>query len=130
MVEEDQVMDDGNVALREKVAKLVREAAEAKVELDRAEGKIKGVPHYSVIEDAAHELGCEVSRLAQEIHMRELAANQPLSGKCPQCGGRRTLEVKKRTVTSADGPVKLVELVGNCPCCRKAFFPTAGNARF
>jgi hypothetical protein len=123
-------MDDGNVALREKVAKLVREAAEAKVELDRAEGKIKGVPHYSVIEDTAHELGCEVSRLVQEIHMRELAANQPLSGKCPQCGGRHTLEVKKRRVTSADGPVQLVELVGNCPCCRKSFFPTAGNARF
>jgi hypothetical protein len=43
-------MDDRNSVLREKAAKLLREAAEAKVALDRAEGKIKGVPHYSVIE--------------------------------------------------------------------------------
>jgi hypothetical protein len=120
-------MDDGNSALRKKVAKLIREAAEAKVALDLAEGKIKGVPHYSVIEDTAHELGCEVSRLVQQMHMAELVAHQSLSGKCPQCGGRHTLQPKRRTVTSGDGPVELVELVGDCTCCRRAFFPSAGD---
>ena len=120
-------MDDANNALREKVAKLLRDAAEAKVALDRAEGKIKGVPHYSVIEDTAHELGREVSRLVQQIHMTELVAHQFWSGKCPQCGGRHALEAKKRTVTSGDGPVEIIELVGDCTCCRRAFFPSAGN---
>ena len=121
-------MDDANSALREKVAKLIRDVAEAKVALDRAEGKIKGVPHYSVIEDAAHELGRDVSRLVQQIHMTELVAHQTLSGKCPQCGRRHTLEPKKRTVTSGDGPVEIIELVGDCTCCRRAFFPSAGDA--
>jgi DNA polymerase II large subunit len=120
-------MEGGNSALREKVAKLIREAAEAKVALDRAEGKIKGVPHYSVIEDAAHELGREVSRLVQQIHMTDLLARQSLSGKCPQCGGRQALRTQHRTVASGDGPVDLIELVGDCTCCRRAFFPSAGK---
>ena len=118
-------MDGRNSALREKAEKLLREAAEAKVALDRAEGMIKGVPHYSVIENAAHEIGCEISRLVQQMHVAELVANQPLSGKCPACDTRHPLKVKKRTVTSGDGPVELIELVGDCPCCRKAFFPSA-----
>jgi hypothetical protein len=121
-------MDDTKSALREKVAKLLREVAEAKVALDCAEGKIKGVPHYSVIEDTAHEVGREVSRLVQQMHMSELVANRPLSGKCPQCGEWHTLELKKRTVMSGDGPVELIELVGDCTCCRRSFFPSAGNA--
>jgi hypothetical protein len=120
-------MDDRNSVLREKAAKLLREAAEAKVALDRAEGKIKGVPHYSVIENTAHEVGREISRLVQQMHMTELVANQPLSGKCPQCGGRHELKPKKRTVTSGDGTLELTELVGDCTCCRRAFFPSAGK---
>ncbi len=121
-------MHDGTNRLREKLANSLREAAEAKVALDRAEGKIKGVPHYSVIEDTAHELGCQASRLVQQMHMTELVANQSLSGKCPKCGGRHTLQLKERMVVSGDGPVELLELAGHCPCCRRAFFPSAGNA--
>jgi DNA polymerase II large subunit len=121
-------MDDGTNPLREKLAKCLREAAEAKVALDRAEGRIKGVPHYSVIEDAAHEVGQELSRFVQQMHFNELVAAQPLSGKCPKCGSRHSLELRKRTVTSGDGPVELRELAGDCPCCRRAFFPSTRNA--
>ncbi len=46
-------MDDQTNDWREKLAKSLREVAELKVALDRAEGKIKGVPHYSVIESLA-----------------------------------------------------------------------------
>jgi hypothetical protein len=120
-------MDDGNGRLREKLAKLLDEAAEAKVALDRAEGRIKGVPHYSVIEDAAHEVGQQVSRLVQQMHMRELVANQSLSAKCPKCGRQQPLKLKTRRVTSGDGPVELAELAGDCSYCRRTFFPSTGN---
>jgi hypothetical protein len=121
-------MEDITDRLRKKLAQTLREAAATKVALDRAEGKIKGVPHYSVIEDTAHELGCEVSRLVQQMHITELVANQPLSGNCPKCGGQHSLELKKRKVTSGDGRVELMELAGDCPSCRRAFFPSTGNA--
>lgn len=121
-------MDDKTNALREKLAKSLREVAELKVALDRAEGKIKGVPHYNVIEDAAHDLGCEVSRLVQQRHMAEIVAAGSLSAKCPTCGSVQPLEVKKRRVRSGDGSVELSELKGDCPCCRRAFFPSPRNA--
>ena len=117
-------MDDKTNGLRERLAKSLREVTELKVALDRAEGRVKGVPHYSVIEDAAHELGCEVSRRVQQMHMAELVAERPLSGKCPQCGSLQPLDVAERAVTSGDGPLELSELKGYCPCCRRAFFPS------
>lgn len=121
-------MDDKTNELREKLAKSLREVAELKVALDRAEGKIQGVPHYSVIEDAAHEFGCQVSRLVQQRRMAELVAERPASGRCPSCGSVQPLKVKKRTLTSGDGPVELSELKAYCPSCRRAFFPAARNA--
>jgi hypothetical protein len=30
-----------------------------------------------------------------------------------------------RDVQSVDGSVELQELVGDCPCCRRSFFPDA-----
>jgi hypothetical protein len=120
-------MEDQNRVLQEKIAKLLREAAEAKVALDRTDGKFKGVPHYSLIEDAAHELGCELSRMVQQMHMKELVANQGASGKCPTCGAPHRLEWKDRKVLSGDGPVELMEVVGYCTGCRKSFFPSPRN---
>lgn len=43
-------MDGDPAGLRKKLDDLLREAAEVSVALDRANGTIKGVPHYSVIE--------------------------------------------------------------------------------
>ena len=120
-------MDGKTVALRKKVARLLREVAEAKVALDQAEGRVRGVPHYSVIEDAAHEVGCQISRMVQEIHLRELVVRQSPSGKCPECGTFAPLEFKERTVLSGDGPIECSELAGHCTCCRRSFFPAAGN---
>lgn len=120
-------MDGKTVALREKIAGLIRETAEAKVALDQAEGRVRGVPHYSVIEEAAHALGCEVSRLVQEIHLRELVARQAPSGKCPECGAWAPLGLKEREVLSGDGPLRCLELAGYCSCCRRTFFPAAGG---
>lgn len=121
-------MDDDALRLRNKLDDLLREAAEVSVALDRANGTIRGVPHYSVIEARAHELGQQFSRQIQERQMGEIVAAQVSKGICPGCGRHWELIPTKRQVTSVDGVITLQELEGYCKSCRKAFFPVAGNA--
>jgi hypothetical protein len=59
-------MEGDPTRLRKELDDLLREAAEVSVALDRADGTIQGVPHYSVIEARAHELGQRLSRRIQE----------------------------------------------------------------
>ena len=56
--------------------------------LDRSEGTIVSIPHYSVIETRAHELRQELNRRIQAQQMGDLAAAAP-SGKCPDCSTGR-----------------------------------------
>jgi uncharacterized protein with PIN domain len=121
-------MDGDALRLRKELDDLLRKAAEVSVALDRANGTIRGVPHYSVIEERAHELGQQLSRRVQELQMAEVVAAQVSRGACPGCGSRWELTATKRSVTSVDGPIELPELKGYCPACRKAFFPAAGDA--
>jgi hypothetical protein len=118
-------MDGDALRLREKLDDLLREAAEVSVALDRANGTTQGVPHYSVIEGRAHELGQQLSRRIQERQMAEIVTAQVTKGTCPGCGRRRDLIPIKRAVTAVDGTVTLQELKGYCESCRKAFFPVA-----
>jgi hypothetical protein len=111
--------------LKARLERLLHEAAEVEVELSRADGSIKGVPHYSVIEGRAHALGKQLSREIQQRQMSELAAAQSLTAKCPECGTRCRLESAAREVNSVDGRAALQELAGYCPCCRRSFFPDA-----
>jgi hypothetical protein len=113
--------------LMERLERLLREAAEVEVELSRAEGAISGLPHYSVIEGRAHAWGQRLSREVQQRQMREVTASQPLTAKCPGCGTRCELQPSSRDVNSVDGWLKLQELIGDCPCCRRSFFPAAGD---
>lgn len=121
-------MDGDSTMLRKKLEDLLREAAEVSVALDRADGTIQGVPHYSVIEGRAHELGRQLSRRIQERQMAEVVACQVPKGSCPGCGRRCELTARKRPVASVDGRIALLELEGYCRSCRKAFFPVAGDA--
>jgi len=111
--------------LKVRLEQLLREAAEVEVQLSRADGSIKGVPHYSVIEGRAHALGKQLSREVQQRQMSELSASQTMTAKCPECGTRCRLESEAREVKSVDGQTVLQELVGYCPCCRRSFFPDA-----
>jgi hypothetical protein len=111
--------------LKERLERLLREAAEVEVELSRADGTIRGVPHYSVIEGRAHELGKRLSRAVQQRQMGELAASQAVTAKCPGCGAVVRLETRQREVKSVDGDAALQELAGECRHCRKHFFPAA-----
>jgi hypothetical protein len=111
--------------LKERLERLLREAADVEVELSRADGSIQGVPHYSLIEGRAHELGKQLSREVQQRQMTELAVSQASTAKCPDCGTWCHVGVKQRTVNSVDGTTALQEPVCDCPQCRKSFFPTA-----
>lgn len=121
-------MDGDALRLQKKFDDLLREAAEVSVALDRANGTIQGVPHYSVIEARAHELGQGLSRQIQERQMSDIVAAQVSKGTCPGCGRRRQLIPTKRRVTSVDGVITLQEQEGYCTSCRKAFFPATGDA--
>ena len=119
-------MEGATTTLKEKLDQLLREAAEISVALDRADGTLVGVPHYSVIEARAHELGQQLSRQIQARQMGEITA-QAAAAKCPECGTRCETDRKTRRVTSIDGPLWVEESVGHCPACRRDFFPPAGD---
>jgi hypothetical protein len=120
-------MDGATATLKEKLEQLLREAAEVSVALDRADGTIVGVPHYSVIEARAHELGQQLSCQIQARQMGEITAQAATSAKCPGCGARCDTDRKTRRVTSIDGPLTVEEPVGHCPNCRRDFFPPPGD---
>lgn len=111
--------------LRERLERSLREAAQIEVELSRADGTIRGVPHYSVIERRAHKIGKQLSREIQQRQMRELTADQPTACKCPTCGRRCEARPKERTVQTVDGDSQLTEGACYCAGCRRSFFPTA-----
>jgi len=114
--------------LRQRLEGLLREAANVEVELSRADGSIRGVPHYSVIEGRAHELGKQLSREVQQRQMNELAVSQAATAKCPACGTLCPLQFQPREVKSVDGPTRFQELLGDCPRCRRSFFPAPRGA--
>jgi len=120
-------MDGDPGALQKKLDDLLRQAAEVSVALDRANGTIQGVPHYSVIEARGHELGMQLSRQIQERQMAEIVAMQAVRARCPTCGHRTELVPVKRSITSVDGDVNLQEMRGYCRSCRRSFFPSAGD---
>jgi hypothetical protein len=121
-------MDGTAAALKEKLDQLLREAAEVSVALDHAEGTVVGIPHYSVIEARAHELGRQLSRRIQARQMGRFAAHAADTAQCPECGTRCRLDRQERRITSVDGPLTVEEPVAHCPRCRRGFFPPPRSA--
>lgn len=111
--------------LKERLERALREAAEIEVELSRADGTIRGVPHYSVIEGRAHELGKQLSRAVQQRQMSELVAAQLMTAKCPTCSTRCDVRPQKRPLQSVDGAAEVADSQADCPVCRRSFFPAA-----
>lgn len=120
-------MEGSVVELQAELEATMRRSAELKVALDQAEGRLPktGVPHYTLIENAAHEVGQLLSRMIQQQAVNELVAVHVPVAKCPGCGARCKLQPTHREVLSGDGRVELQELVGHCPACRRDFFPLA-----
>lgn len=117
-------MDDSTVRLKEKFERLLQETAATAVALSRADGTVRGVPHYSVIESHAHQLGRQLSRAIQARQMTEVAAERTPKAKCPTCDTVCELGGSQRPVTSIDGELAIQELTGYCRRCRRNFFPS------
>lgn len=126
---EGEIMDDREAAVAKKLQELLSEAADTAVELSRINGTIRGVPHYSVIELHAHELGKQLSRQIQQRQMNEVAADQLRQHRCPTCGTNCDVTASTREVGSIDGKVGFQEVEGYCGKCRRSFFPESRGAR-
>lgn len=118
-------MEGREAHLAEKLQRLLREAAEVSVELEKVRETWDPRAHYTRIEARAHDLGQQLSRETQRRHMAELVAQAPVTAKCPSCGTCCNATVVTRTVRAIDGPLELAEQRCECPTCRRAFFPAA-----
>jgi len=104
---------------------LLEETAAISVSLSRADGTIKGVPHYFVIEKHAHRAGRRLSRLVQAQQTKQVVTSQPRQHYCPHCGSICDLEISQQKMTSIDGEMTLPNLVSHCRKCHCGFFPSA-----
>lgn len=117
---------DGRVAkLKEKLDESLKVAAEAAAELQRLDGNQQTVPHYSQIENAAHQVGIDLSCRIQSRCSSEVASAAGTQANCPECGEVSDLKNIQRVVESIDGPVEVMEPVARCTRCRRDFFPSA-----
>jgi hypothetical protein len=118
---------DGRVEeLREKLRGLLKETAEVSAELQGIDGTQAEVPHYSQIEDVAHNTGRELSRLIQQARICEVTLAAPPQAGCPTCGDVCEVAHPRRSIQSIDGPVETLEPKAHCSRCRRDFFPSAG----
>lgn len=118
----EQAEDAKVKRLQELLQSKLQEAADVEVELSRAQGAVRGVVHYSVFENRAHEIGRKLSRLVQRQQMSELAAAAPRTVKCPTCGKTREVTIGSRELSTIDGKAVVQEVVATC--CRKKFSPS------
>ena len=118
-------MDAATQALSSEKSKLLSRLAEIQVEEQRARGMFNSVPHLTDVEEESVALGRLLSRLSLSRSVFEIAATGETHASCPSCAARCCLETTKRTVQSVSGEVELLEPMGYCPACRRAFFPSA-----
>lgn len=117
---------EANQAARERERrKLLNRLAELQLEEFRETGTFDSTPHFSTIEEAAHQLGQALSREVQEQTAREVASTASDEASCPTCGRRCRLKTGRRTMKGIDGPLELDEVFGECRHCRRSFFPSA-----
>lgn len=117
-------------ARERKRRKLLSELAELQLEEFRETGTFDSTPHFSTIEEAAHQLGQALSRQVQEQTAREVASSAQDEAPCPTCGRSCRLKTSRRTMKGIDGPFELDEVFGKCRRCRRSFFPSADGAGF
>jgi hypothetical protein len=118
-------MDDKIEAIKAKLDRLLREAAEAAADLQAAQRGTRGPVHFSQIEAEAHAVGCALSSGIQERMVREATTDIPQKLPCPQCGKLCKVKFDRREIQSTDGPIMILEPECHCRHCRRDFFPSA-----
>jgi hypothetical protein len=118
-------MDAADAIRRGKKEQLLKQLAELLVEEQREQGVFDSVPHFSTLEQAAHALGQELSCAAQQRVAAEVVVRAKPLAECPTCGREHPVTTAKRTMTSLDGPIEVLEAKAHCPACRRDFFPSA-----
>ena len=86
---------------------------------------------FSELEAIAGALGDEMARQLIEANVQEQADDWPERqlGECPLCGGpARKAPDEPRVLRTTRGDVAWTQRVGNCPRCRRAFFPSGPDA--
>lgn len=119
-------MDARIEKLSRELQEALKAATEAAVALQRAQQDFSTVPHYSVIEEFAHEVGVQLSCLVQGQQAALVAAESGQAASCPNCGKICQVTTKTRDVKSVDGEVGLTEAAAYCSRCERSFFPSAG----
>jgi hypothetical protein len=104
---------------------LLKAAAQAAVKLQRAQHDFSSTPHYSLIENFAHDAGVQLSCLVQAQQAALVAAEAGATAVCPRCQKICHVTTKTRDVKSIDGDVDLTEAIANCSRCERSFFPSA-----
>ncbi len=117
-------MDGKITSATQKLDAALKAATDAAVELQRLLPEHQGVPHYSVIEQAAHEVGIRLSCLIQHQRVGEIAAEAGPQAKCPGCQKLCNVDCPTRTVKSIDGEVEVIEAKARCSRCERDFFPS------
>ena len=85
---------------------------------------------FSELEAIAGALGDEIARQLIQHNLGEQADRWPEEGlgECPVCGGpARKAPDQPRVLTTTRGDVAWKQRVGNCPRCRRAFFPSGSS---
>jgi hypothetical protein len=118
-------MDGKTQGLKEKLERLLREAAETAADLQAAERGTAGPVHFSQIEAAAHAVGSQLSCGIQERVVREAVTGVAEKLTCPQCGALCRTKFERRSLASTDGHLMVLEPFGHCRHCRRDFFPSA-----
>lgn len=119
-------MDARQEKLLRKFQECLKAAAEAAVALQRAQHDFSTTPHYSVIENFAHQAGVDLSCLVQAQQAALVAAEAGATLPCPECRKICQITTKTRDVQSIDGKVELTEAKAYCSRCERSFFPSAG----
>jgi len=118
-------MDAQTEKLSREFQEALKATAEAAVALQRAQDDFSTTPHYSLIENFAHEAGVQLSCLVQAQQAALVAAEAGASSACPGCGKIRHVSSMTRDVKSIDGDVELAEAKAYRSRCERSFFPSA-----
>jgi hypothetical protein len=122
-------MDAQQEKLSRDFQELLKATAQAAVKLQRAQHDFSSTPHYSLIENFAHDTGVQLSCLVQAQQAALVAAEAAVTAECPRCQKICHVTTKTRDVMSIDGSVELAEVIAYCSRCERSFFPSACETR-